>query len=244
MRSTSLKTLLAVFIAAPAAKFATWGFSTSSPILLSSSNMISARIHHNHKSRPTQLSPQQMTLADMSDLYATFPLQSAIVTCGVKASVADGIAQVRSEADKLELRRNLAYILYGGIFVGGMCHLEYDYVFPYLFGDDHSVKTIFEEVCFDNFISAPLCWLPPAYLVKAAVYDYPLREGLEKYVHDIKHNGLLHKYLSIWIPAQSVSFSVIPEHLRVLFMASVSFFWFILFSTVASASDASESEGN
>lgn len=241
MRSASLKTLLAVFIAAPAAKFATWGFSTPSPILLlSSSNTISARIHH--KSR--QLSPQQMTLADMSDLYATFPLQSAIVTCGVKASVADGIAQVRSEADKLELRRNLAYILYGGIFVGGLCHLEYDYVFPYLFGDDHSVKTIFEEVCFDNFISAPLCWLPPAYLVKAAVYDYPLREGLEKYVHDIKHNGLLHKYLSIWIPAQSVSFSVIPEHLRVLFMASVSFFWFILFSTVASASDASESEGN
>lgn len=101
--------------------------------------------------------------------------------------------------------------------------------------------TIFEEVCFDNFITAPLCWLPPAYLVKAAVYDYPLKKGLQKYVHDIQYNGLLSKYLSIWIPAQSVSFSVIPEHLRVVFMASVSFFWFILFSTVASASDADES---
>jgi len=243
MRSTSLKTLLAAFIAAPAAKFATVAFS-SPTIISSSSNSIinTARIQHN--SRPARLSPNQMTLADVSDLYATFPLQSAIVTCGVKASVADGIAQARSEADKLELRRNLAYILYGGIFIGGMCHLEYDYIFPYLFGDDHSIKTIFEEVIFDNFISAPLCWLPPAYLVKAAVYDYPLREGLEKYAHDIKHNGLLHKYLSIWIPAQSVSFSVIPEHLRVVFMASVSFFWFILFSTVASASDASEGESS
>mmetsp|Transcript_15114 Transcript_15114/g.22672 ORF Transcript_15114/g.22672 Transcript_15114/m.22672 type:complete len:243 (-) Transcript_15114:147-875(-) len=242
MRSTSFKTLLAAFIAAPAAKFATLAFSTPS-IISSSSNSITntARIHN---SRPTQLPPHQMTLADMSDIYANFPLQSAIVTCGVKASVADGIAQARSEADKLELRRTLAYVLYGGIFIGGFCHFEYDYIFPYLFGDDHSIKTIFEEVCFDNFISAPLCWLPPAYLVKAAVYDYPLREGLEKYVHDIKHNGLLTKYLSIWIPAQSISFSVVPEHLRIVFMASVSFFWFILFSTVASASDANESESN
>lgn len=186
-----------------------------------------------------------MTLADMSDMYANSPLQAAVVTCGVKAAVADGIAQARSEADKLELKRSLAYILYGGIFIGGMCHLEYDYIFPYLFGNDHSVTTIVEEVCFDNFISAPLCWLPPAYLVKAAVYDYPLREGLEKYAHDIKHNGLLHKYLSIWLPAQSISFSVVPDHLRVVFMACVSFFWFILFSTVASASDAAnESESN
>ena len=151
----------------------------------------------------------------MSDLYANFPLQSAILTCGVKAHVADGIAQVRSETDSVEFKRNLAYVLYGGIFVGGMCHLEYDYIFPALFGNDHSTKTIFEEVIFDNFISAPLFWLPPAYVVKAAVYDYPMKEGLEKYVHDIKHNGLLTKYLSIWIPAQSISFSVIPGELYI-----------------------------
>jgi len=159
-----------------------------------------------------------MTLSDMSDLYANFPLQSAILTCGVKAHVADGIAQVRSETDSVEFKRNLAYVLYGGIFVGGMCHLEYDYIFPALFGNDHSITTIFEEVIFDNFISAPLFWLPPAYVVKAAVYDYPMKEGLEKYVHDIKHKGLLTKYLSIWIPAQSISFSVIPGELHPAFI--------------------------
>lgn len=226
MRPISLKTLLAALIvAAPMAKQFATAFST--PITHTSttnSNSASRMIIHKH----------QMTLSDMSDLYANFPLQSAILTCGVKAHVADGIAQVRSETDSVEFKRNLAYVLYGGIFVGGMCHLEYDYIFPALFGNDHSITTIFEEVIFDNFISAPLFWLPPAYVVKAAVYDYPMKEGLEKYVHDIKHKGLLTKYLSIWIPAQSISFSVIPEHLRIVFMASVSFFWFILFSTVAS----------
>lgn len=226
MRPISLKTLLAALIvAAPMAKQFATAFST--PITHTSttnSNSASRMIIHKH----------QMTLSDMSDLYANFPLQSAILTCGVKAHVADGIAQVRSETDSVEFKRNLAYVLYGGIFVGGMCHLEYDYIFPALFGNDHSITTIFEEVIFDNFISAPLFWLPPAYVVKAAVYDYPMKEGLEKYVHDIKHKGLLTKYLSIWIPAQTISFSVIPEHLRIVFMASVSFFWFILFSTVAS----------
>lgn len=257
MRTISLKTLLAALVAAPMAKIFATAFST--PIThTSTTNSASRMIIHKH----------QMTLSDMSDLYANFPLQSAILTCGVKAHVADGIAQVRSETDRLEFRRNLAYVLYGGIFVGGMCHLEYDYIFPALFGNDHSITTIFEEVIFDNFISAPLFWLPPCYLIKSAVYDYPMKEGLEKYVHDIKHNGLLTKYLSIWIPAQSISFSVIPgelhpafifvrlvlctidsilisssftsfyktptEHLRIVFMASVSFFWFILFSTVAS----------
>lgn len=204
MRTISLKTLLAALIvAAPMAKIFATAFST--PIThTSTTNSASRMIIHKH----------QMTLSDMSDLYANFPLQSAILTCGVKAHVADGIAQVRSETDRLEFKRNLAYVLYGGIFVGGMCHLEYDYIFPALFGNDHSIKTIFEEVIFDNFISAPLFWLPPAYLVKAAVYDYPMREGLEKYVHDIKHNGLLTKYLSIWIPAQSISFSVIPGELH------------------------------
>lgn len=182
-----------------------------------------------------------MSFSEVSDFYAAFPLQAAVLTCGVKASVADGIAQVRTPSvdcwDDLEFRRNFAYILYGGIFIGALCHYEYDVLFPLLFGTEHSLLTSFKEVVFDNFVSAPLGWLPPAYLIKAVVYDYPLQEGLQKYYDDVTKNGLLMKYWSIWVPAQSVSFTVVPDHLRVVFMASVSFFWFILFSTVASAGD-------
>ena len=205
-----------------------------------------------------------MSLEEVSDFYADFPLQAAVLTCGVKASVADGIAQTRtlladntnnddsstrrSKAlqlmDDLELRRNIAYIIYGGIFIGAMCHYEYDVIFPILFGTQHSLLTSLQEVLFDNFVSAPLMWLPPAYLIKAVVYDYSLQEGLQKYVHDVKENGLLLKYWTIWVPAQSVSFTVVPDHLRVVFMASVSFFWFILFSTVSSSSESSSGSSN
>jgi protein Mpv17 len=194
-----------------------------------------------------------MSLSDVNEFYQQYPLQSAILTCGVKASVADGIAQLRSrianlkdssevnEIFNLEFRRNLAYIIYGGIFVGAACHFEYDCIFPVLFGNEHSLQTIIKEVAFDNFVSAPLFWLPPAYLIKALVYEKGLDEGLQNYVNDIKSNGLLQKYLSIWLPAQSISFSVVPDHLRVAFMASISFFWFILFSTVSSNKDSTSS---
>eukprot|EP00980_Cylindrotheca_fusiformis_P017130 scaffold5273_cov99-Cylindrotheca_fusiformis.AAC.1 len=186
-----------------------------------------------------------MTLGDVSEFYATYPLQSAVLTCGLKASIADGIAQVKAalssaaapEEMSLEVKRNVAYILYGGIFIGLMCHMEYDYVFPALFGTDHSVLTILQEILFDNFISGPLLWLPPAYLIKAILYDYPIQEGLQNYWSDIHDHGLLRKYWTVWLPAQTVSFSLVPDHLRVAFMASVSFFWFIMFSTVAAEND-------
>lgn len=181
-----------------------------------------------------------MSFNDVSNFYADFPLQAAVLTCGVKASVADGIAQVRAQSgwDDLEFRRNVAYILYGGIFIGAFCHIEYDILFPMLFGTEHSLLTSLKEVLLDNFVSAPLLWLPPAYLIKAVVYDYSLGEGLQKYADDVMKNGLLQKYWTIWLPAQSISFTVVPDHLRVAFMASVSFFWFILFSTVSSSSNS------
>ncbi|KAL7531678.1 hypothetical protein ACHAWF_003869 [Thalassiosira exigua] len=187
--------------------------------------------------RPSAPSPRHMSLSDVSDFYAQFPLQSAVLTCGVKASVADGIAQLRKAGwDDLEFRRNLAYVLYGGVVVGALCHFEYDLVFPLLFGDEHNLWTSFRD-------DGPLVWLPPAYLVKAMVYGYELEEGLRRYAIDVKENGLLQKYWAIWLPAQSISFTVVPDHLRVAFMASVSFFWFILFSTV-SESPSSSADGN
>lgn len=176
-----------------------------------------------------------MSWAEVSDFYATYPIPSAVLTCGFKASMADCIAQfnaMRTSEKNLELRRNLAYVLYGGIFMGLMCHLEYNEVFPLLFGTEE--PHVLEKVLVDDFFSAPLLLLPPAYLIKAMVYDYSLEEGLQKYVHDIRNNGLLFRYWSIWVPAQTVSFSYIPDHMRVAWMALVSFFWFILFSSVAS----------
>ena len=243
----------------------------SSPSLSSSSSSSSYRLHDRMKadmfrSAPTSTSTSSsssrlgMSLQEVSDFYATYPLQSAILTCGFKASIADSIAQFKDrmkgfvveshehdgnndESDHWwEARRNTAYVIYGGLFVGLMCHMEYNVLFPVMFGTENTPTTFISKVLFDNFISAPLMWLPPAYLIKAVLYDYSLGEGLEKYWRDIRDEGLLLKYWTIWVPAQTVSFSVVPDHLRVAFMASVSFFWFILFSSVSSNGDNTDTD--
>ena len=215
-----------------------------------------------------------LTLEVVSDFYQNFPVESAVLTCGVKASVADTIAQVTPQIEEnmlqeqeeqtrissnsnsnnnnnsidWEVRRNLAYVLYGGIFVGLMSHLEYSCVFPFIFGYEKTLQITIEKVFFDNLVSAPLMWLPPAYFIKAWVYSAGgddsniFKEALDKYLTDIRDNDLLIKYWTIWFPAQSVSFSVVPDHLRVAFMASISFFWFILFSSVASKGDIKQGQ--
>lgn len=185
-----------------------------------------------------------MTLEDVNTFYQTYPLQAAVLTCGVKASFADLIAQARtwSESENaIEMKRNIAYILYGGIFIGLFCHIEYDIIFPALFGHSNDVKTIVEEVLFDNFISAPLLWLPPAYFIKAIMFGFPVQEGLERYKTDIEE-GLLTKYWTMWLPAQTFSFSVVPDHLRIVWMAMVSFVWFIILSSAQSETDNAADE--
>jgi hypothetical protein len=95
----------------------------------------------------------------------------------------------------------------------------------------------------DMLVIGPFMCLPVAYVVKTAFTADELtmdniKLGLEKYVEDVKIRGLLFKYWAVWIPGQTLTFSVIPEHLRILFIACLSFFWmFILSSTSASTED-------
>lgn len=189
----------------------------------------------------TTKAPQQsklrMSLQDVSDFYMTYPVQSAVLTCGVKASLADGITQLRTKTDEImsiEMKRNLAYTVYGGIFVGFMCHLEYDQVFPVLFGTEQSMMLTLEKVLFDNFVSAPLMWIPPAYIIKSLVFGNSMMDGLDKYVSDVRNENLLQKYWSVWLPAQTLQFSIIPPQFQVAFLATISFFWFMMFSHISS----------
>jgi hypothetical protein len=63
-----------------------------------------------------------------------------------------------------------------------------------------------------------------------------VRDGLAKLGDDILRKDLLKTYWLIWIPAQTLTFSVVPPHLRVLFVALVSFCWVTILSSISSSS--------
>ena len=178
------------------------------------------------------------------------PLTSAFVTCGIKASAADFVAQKRSaqSTDELtttdeeilseittpfEKRRNFAFLLYGGLYQGMAQEIIFNEVFPKLFGQGTDFFTVLSKVSFDMFVVSPFICLPVAYLVKSVIFQYTVGEALARYKDDVMKNGLLVKYWSLWGPVQCLTFGVVPVHLRIAFIAVISFFWLIIFSSVA-----------
>jgi len=206
--------------------------------------------------------------------FQTQPFLSAFLTCSVKASAADYVAQVSgatsnddaaatavatsaTESSKqqqdddntvgLDVPRNLAFLVYGGLYQGMFQQFLYGVMFPEWFPDDGTWQTIAMQVGIDMTVFTPFLCLPIAYVFKAAIagaggeatedgsLSSVLERGLSRYASDVANKGLLFRYWSLWIPAQSLTFSVVPHHFRILFVACVSFFWMFILSTVSSS---------
>mmetsp|Transcript_10 Transcript_10/g.8 ORF Transcript_10/g.8 Transcript_10/m.8 type:complete len:334 (-) Transcript_10:348-1349(-) len=235
-------------------------------------------------------------LTQLDTFFKTAPYTAAFLTCGIKASAADFLAQLRSihqneienndyqktEAQettnqqelknyvfsynvnnvsnntsastklrstttsfidmnpnnnpKVELKRNLAFVLYGGMYQGMAQQYIFNSLFPQWFGTGNDIYTVLTKVIFNLVIISPLICLPIAYIVNAMVYGQGLLQGFEKYIYDLKYSNLLISYYSIWFPVGLATFGVIPEHLRIAFISFISFFWLIILSTISSSS--------
>lgn len=172
----------------------------------------------------------------VATFYKAFPIIAGFLTASTKAAVADSMAQYHDvDTKKFDVKRNLAMVLYSGLVLGISCEIMYNRLFPILFGTaaSNTASTALKMTLFDGFVNAPLLWLPPAYIAKALLYRYPKREALQKYVVDVKENGLLKKYWCLWLPMSMINFLIVPVHFRIAFVAAVSFFWMTILSLVA-----------
>lgn len=226
-----------------------FGSPSSSP----SRSILARSIHEQqqfqHK-KSTSLNTFDMgeTLGDIETFYKTAPYTAAFMTCGIKASAADFLAQFRERTsddktkEQVELERNVAFILYGGIYQGMAQYYIYNVLFPLWFGTGQDFLSVTTKVAFDLIVISPFLCLPIAYLTKAVIYGTSLSDGLNKYINDLKYEGLLQSYYSIWLPVQFCTFGLVPEHLRIAFIAMVSFFWLIILSTISSRGVQEEPE--
>lgn len=177
--------------------------------------------------------------ASIATFYKAYPLVANFITCSIKASISDSLAQWRDVCTtKFSFKRNAAMMLYSGTILGILAQIMYNRIFPILFGaatsnPSPSLTRVVKMTLFDGFINAPLFWLPPAYIVQALLYNYPIKKALAKYWTDVRENHLLTKYWSLWIPVTFLNFSVVPQHFRITFAATVSFFWMIILSLAA-----------
>jgi len=188
-------------------------------------------------------SAQMLDLHAVDGLYQSFPYPAAFATCATKAACSDAISQKTVERVVAEngavtehtfcMSRNAAFTLYGGLYQGCAQYYIFNELYPSLFGTSTDVATVAIKVAFDQLVLTPFLCLPLAYLVKALVFRTPLSAGLARYVTDARRD-LLWKYWAIWTPAQCLTFSVVPDHLRIPFIACISFFWLIILSNITS----------
>ncbi len=177
----------------------------------------------------------------IANFYVSFPFAASFLTASILAALADAVAQYQEECiAKFDVKRNLTMVLYSGIVSGICVEFMYSHIFPQLFrisGKVNMMTHALRMTIFDEFINAPLLWLPPAYIFQAVIYRTSKREAVKKYILDVKTNGLLTKYWSLWLPMSFINFSIMPSHFRVAFVAVVSFFWMIILSIVTSRSN-------
>lgn len=207
-----------------------------------------------HESSSSALSVVAEVGAAVNEFFVTAPYAAAALTCGTKASAADFVAQKRQydkrdgiedpppdagasrgekKEEQFQLPRNLAFLVYGAAYQGMGQEFIYNHVYPTLFGDGTSFSVVLTKVAFDLCVQTTLLTLPIAYLTKAAIFRYSVGEGLRRYWEDITTHGLLKKYFLLWGPTQCLTFSIIPEHYRVTFVAFISFFWIIILSSIS-----------
>ena len=213
---------------------------------------------------PEASSFETACLAAADAFWKNSPYTAAAVFCGIKASAADFVAQRRhrtiesgkdldvvmnkdgslsvKQPEKVNLQRNMAYILYGSMYQGLTLEFIYNHLYPKMFGTGIDLVTVASKVMFDMLLQTTLVTLPIAYMSKAVIFRYSFREAFRRYIDDIKNHKLLVKYYMLWFPVMSITFSVVPEHFRVTFIAMVSFFWLIILSSIANKTPVIQDE--
>ena len=179
-------------------------------------------------------------LGMLTMLLKKYPYVSSFVVTGVKAAMADALVQIGAP-DKFSILRNLAFLLYGGLYQGCTQYFIYNELFPKFLGVSSDPTTVLKKVLLDLLVLTPFLCLPVVYVFKALVFKWKLSEAFHKYMVDVKENGIVFKYWMLWGPMQCLTFGIIPKHLRIGFIATVSFFWTIILSSVTSKTDGVKS---
>ena len=104
------------------------------------------------------------------------------------------------------------------------------------------MQTVLTKVVFTLLITTTTLTLPSLYAIKAIIEGDSLLQARDNYLYDIQYKGLLQKFYLLWGPVLTLTFSVIPEHLRVTFISIISFFWLIVLSNISANNERSEGQ--
>lgn len=183
--------------------------------------------------REQELLQQQLLEEDDEGLLNPFHTLLSSLRKARGGELSERELQERKHKLNIDWKRTLVFILYGGFYQGCAQEFIYNSVLPIL-GTGTDMKTVARKVAVDMGLISPLLCIPAAYVIKGSLIGNSFQQSLANYVDDVLHQGVVFKNWMIFVPVQCITFSIIPEHFRVSFVACISFFWMILLSSILS----------
>lgn len=179
-----------------------------------------------------------------AEAYNRLPYRAAFITCLVKGAIADGIAQLQVERkEALDKRRMTLFALWSATYCGSAQHFIFNRLFARLFGEGTSTAVALQKACADAFVATPLLGIPIYYGCKPLIEHGEWRplEGLQEYASIF--TSFYFKPAMVWVPAHVITFSVVPQPLRIAWTATVSLGWlsFVSFTANKQPSESEES---
>jgi glycine cleavage system regulatory protein len=169
----------------------------------------------------------------------------------VKTSFADYLVQKHIERRKeIDLRRNLAFGLFGFFYLGGIQYAIYVPGFRRLFPlaerfallkfrdklrDMKGMLSMATQVVLDQCLHHPFLYFPVFYMLKTTVQGGTPWDGLTRYSSNVKEDLLA--LWKVWVPATILNFTFSPMWLRIPFVATTSLLWTCILSAMRGASE-------
>jgi protein Mpv17 len=175
-----------------------------------------------------------MALSKLNAFFKQRPLFVSLIGNTIKTATADAVTQKYIEKkDDLDIRRLAVFTSFGFAYLGGWQY----FLFNKLFVRSEKFMTVAKLKPFtqssiltflDLGVHTPLMYYPCFYSIKSHLEGKTFKETLSTYKTNI-HQDMLAMW-KIWIPAQMANFTFVPLHMRMPFIASVSFGWTIILS--------------
>jgi hypothetical protein len=188
------------------------------------------------------------TISGVDVFFKTHRFATAFLAGGAQATAADFVAQSRESVQNMNNnklddgfcpRRNLSFLIYGGVYQGMANEFIFNTLLPFWFGTNQMLQALVAVFFFGSFLSLPI-----AYRIKAFVFGYSAKEGFRRYWHDVTQNGLLKKFWTVWIPVNCTNFGLVPPCYRITVNSIVAFCWLMVLSTISSRQQSRSSSSS
>jgi hypothetical protein len=189
----------------------------------------------------TLLSPFTGAAVWFNNTAKAHPFATGVISTGVKTAAADVFAQkVIERRENFDWTRHAVFCTFGFAYLGAFQYYLYNIKFSQWCGPltarfGHKFTSPI-KVAIDQGLHHPFLYFPVFFSMKAVVSGKPLSSAVHKYRTEIWDS--VKALWSVWVPAQLINFAFVPRHLRLPYVAAVSFGWTVILSVMQGKFDA------